>query len=82
MNMSNAAATPTVVVQLVVPITVEETASWALPTAAFGATVGGNETTSRAGYEKVATRLASVEETMNSTTEESDEELPSRCIPL
>ena len=74
---------PPVVALPVDPVVVAETAG-ALAytsgeagpsTAAFGTTVGGAETTSRAGQEEAATRLASVEEAMNGGTEENDEEL-------
>ena len=83
MSMSNAAATPTVMVPSLVPITVAETAGAGAvisgeagpSTAAFGATVRGPEIISRAGHEEAATRLASVEEAMNGATEENDKEL-------
>ena len=81
--MSNAAAVPTVEVSSVDPATVGETAGAeavisgeaGTSTAAFGATVGDTATTSRAGHEGAATRLALVEEAMNGATEENDEEL-------
>ena len=82
-SMSNAAATPMVIVPPVVPTTVAETAGAGVvtsgeagpSTAAYEATGRGNETTSPVGHEEAATRLASVEEAINGATEENDEDL-------
>ena len=83
MSILNTAAVPEVVAPPVDPVVVAETAGAGAVTsgeagtsmAAFGATVRDTATTSRAGHEGAATRLASVEEAMNGATEENDEEL-------
>ena len=82
MSMSNAAATPTVVVPPVIPTTVAETAgagAGAVTSAAAGpstaasrATVGSSEIPSRAANEEGAARRASVEEAISGATEDND----------
>ena len=83
-SMSNTAAVPAVVGPPVDPVVVAETAGAGAvtsgeagpSTAALRASVRGTETTSPAGHEEVVVaRLASVEEAIDSATEENDEEL-------
>ena len=81
--MLNTAAVLEVVAPPVDTVLVAETAGAGAVTsgeagpfmAAFGATVRDTATTSRAGHEGAATRLASVEEAIKCATEENDEEL-------